>query len=138
MRPQPLIAVRDVEMSSRWYQTLLCCCSGHGGREYERLLYNSELILQLHHWDAHEHPHMGDPDAKPYGNGVLLWFQTNDFDQAVSRAHTLGAEVLKAPHVNPNAHHRECWLRDPDGYVVVIASAYGDVGCSVESDMPHE
>jgi hypothetical protein len=29
--------------------------------------------------------------------------------------------------VNPNANHREIWLRDPDGYVVVLASAYGDV-----------
>lgn len=23
--------------------------------------------------------------------------------------------------------HREIWLRDPDGYVVVLAGAYGDV-----------
>jgi catechol 2,3-dioxygenase-like lactoylglutathione lyase family enzyme len=31
MRVQPLIAVRDVEASSRWYQSLLGCKSGHGG-----------------------------------------------------------------------------------------------------------
>jgi hypothetical protein len=24
-------------------------------------------------------------------------------------------------HVNPNAGHREMWLRDPDGYLVVLA-----------------
>ncbi len=36
MRPQPLIAVKDVEASSRWYQRLLGCRSAHGGREYER------------------------------------------------------------------------------------------------------
>ena len=35
MRPQPLIAVSDVENSSRWYQCLLGCASGHGGKEYE-------------------------------------------------------------------------------------------------------
>jgi hypothetical protein len=89
---------------------LLACRSEHGGKAYERLLYGSVLILQLHHWDAHEHPNIGDPDAKPYGNGVLLWFQMNVFDQAVSWAHKLGAEILKATHVNPSAHHRECWL----------------------------
>jgi hypothetical protein len=31
MRPQPLIAVTDVEASSRWYQRLLGCQSAHGG-----------------------------------------------------------------------------------------------------------
>ena len=128
MRPQPLIAVPDVEASSRWYQRLLACQSGHGGPEYERLVAGGELILQLHRWDAHEHPYMGDVDSKPYGNGVLLWFQTDDFDAAVERARELEAEILEAPHVNRNAGHRECWIRDPDGYVIVLASAYGDLG----------
>ena len=45
MRPQPLVAVRDVEASSRWYQTLLGCESAHGGPEYERLVANGTLIL---------------------------------------------------------------------------------------------
>jgi len=27
--------------------------------------------------------------------------------------------------VNPNAHHHELWLRDADGYVVVLASPDG-------------
>lgn len=128
MRPQPMIAVRDVEASSRWYQRLLGCESGHGGKEYERLLFEGELVLQLHHWDAHEHPHLGDPDARPYGNGALLWFQTDAFDSALARARDLGAEILEGPHVNPNAQHREIWVRDPDGYVVVLASPWGDVG----------
>ena len=33
MKPQPLIAVADVEASSRWYQELLGGKSGHGGAE---------------------------------------------------------------------------------------------------------
>ena len=64
---------------------------------------------------------------------MLLWFQTDAFDAAVERVRTLGAEVLEEPHVNTNANHRECWLRDPDGYVVVLAGAYGDVGGSAYS-----
>lgn len=35
MKPQPLIAVSDVEASSRWYCELLGAVSGHGGRDYE-------------------------------------------------------------------------------------------------------
>jgi catechol 2,3-dioxygenase-like lactoylglutathione lyase family enzyme len=118
-----MIAVRDVAASSRWYQALLGCKSGHGGDEYEQITHNGQLILQLHHWDAHEHPHLGDSKSKPYGNGVLLWFQTDTFDAAVDRATRIRADVIEPPKVNPNARHREIWLRDPDGYVVVIAGA---------------
>ncbi|HKW95553.1 MAG TPA: VOC family protein [Methylomirabilota bacterium] len=128
MKPQPLIAVREVEASSRWYQQLLGCKSGHGGPEYDQLVdERGDMVMQLHAWDAHEHPHLGDPTARPYGNGVLLWFQVDDFTAAVGRARALGAEILEGPKVNPNANHREVWLRDRDGYVVVLAGAYGDV-----------
>jgi catechol 2,3-dioxygenase-like lactoylglutathione lyase family enzyme len=129
MRAQPLIAVRDVEASSRWYQRLLGCKSGHGGPDYEQLLFEKELLLQLHAWDVEddEHRHMGSPDIKSRGNGVLLWFQTDDFDAAIARARDLRAEMLVEVHVNTNANHRECWLRDPDGYVVVLAGRHGDV-----------
>jgi catechol 2,3-dioxygenase-like lactoylglutathione lyase family enzyme len=128
MRPQPLIAVRDVEASSRWYQQLLGCKSGHGGPEYEQLVdEHGRMIMQLHAWEAHEHPHLGDPAVRPYGNGVLLWFQVEDFTASVARARALPAEILEGPRVNPNANHREVWLRDRDGYVVVLAGAPGDV-----------
>ena len=101
MQPQPLIAVRDVPASRRWYQQLLGCASVHGGNEYEQLVDPSgTLILQLHAWDAHDHPHLGHPDLRP---------------------------ILEGPKVNPAARHREIWLRDPDGYVVVLASAHGDL-----------
>lgn len=128
MQAQPLIAVRDVEASSRWYQQLLGCHSAHGGPEYERLVKDGELLLQLHAWNDHEHPNLGDPDSALHGYGVLLWFQTDEFDSAVERARALGADIIEEPRVNPNAQHRECWIRDPDGYVVVLASAQGDVG----------
>jgi catechol 2,3-dioxygenase-like lactoylglutathione lyase family enzyme len=86
------------------------------------------IVMQLHHWDAHEHPHLGDPGSRPYGNGVVLWFQTETFDEALRRIQAHGAQVLEGPQVNPFANHREVWLRDPDGYVVVVAGAYGDLG----------
>jgi catechol 2,3-dioxygenase-like lactoylglutathione lyase family enzyme len=127
MRAQPMIGVRDVEASSRWYQKLLGAESGHGGKEYEQIVRGGEMLLQLHAWDAHEHPHLGNEALPSRGNGVLLWFQTEEFDAAVERARSLNAETLEAPHVNPRANHREVWLRDPDGYTIVLASAYGDV-----------
>jgi catechol 2,3-dioxygenase-like lactoylglutathione lyase family enzyme len=131
MRPQPLIAVRDIEASSRWYQRLLACRSDHGGREYERLTAGGVLVLQLHHWEVeHHHGPIGDPRIKPYGNGVLLWFEIDDIDDAIARAHELDAEIIMPRHRNPpdgdgGPNHWECWLRDPDGYTIVLASPDG-------------
>ena|SRR5689334_3908751 len=128
IQSQPLIAVHDVEASSRWYQAVLGSASGHGGREYERIVCENRLILQLHAWDAHDHPHMGDPHVGHLGNGMLLWFEVEDFDAAMNRIRDVGAEILEGPHVNASARHREIWLRDLDGYVVVIAGRHGGLG----------
>jgi catechol 2,3-dioxygenase-like lactoylglutathione lyase family enzyme len=131
MRPQPLIAVHDVETSSRWYQRLLGCRSDHGGREYERLSVDGRLILQLHSFEVeHHHGPIGNAGDRPYGNGVLLWFETDEFDAAVARARELEAEIVLPVHRNPpegggGPNHWECWLRDPDGYTVVLASPDG-------------
>jgi hypothetical protein len=56
----------------------------------------------------------------------VLWFQVEDFDAAVIRAGELNADVIEGPHINPAPQHREMWLRDPDGFVVVIASPDGE------------
>jgi predicted enzyme related to lactoylglutathione lyase len=131
-RPQPLLAVRDVEASSRWYQKLLGLTSDHGGPEYERLLAGGTLVLQLHRTDVEHHhgPVIAAAD-QPVGNGVLLWFgEVSDFDAVVERAADLQATVVREPHRNPPAgngpSHREVWIRDPDGYVVVVSSPDGE------------
>jgi len=70
MRPQPMIAVADVEAASRWYQHVLGAASGHGGAEYEQLLVDGQLIMQLHRFEiGHHHGTIGDP-GQPTGNGV--------------------------------------------------------------------
>jgi len=149
MRPQPLICVSDVEASSRWYQHVLGCESDHGGPNYERLVRpgtrgqpappataaaSANLILQLHAFDVHHHHGpIGDVDDKPYGNGVLLWFEVDDIDAAIARAMEVKARIVKPRHRNPpppappdgGPAHWECWLLDPDGYKVVLASPDG-------------
>ncbi len=132
MRPQPLIAVTDVEASSRWYQSLLGCRSEHGGPVYERLVSeHGTLVLQLHKFEvAHHHGAIGNPQDKPYGNGVLLWFEIDDFDNAMARLAGLKPEIVHPRHRNPpdgdgGPNHWECWIRDPDGYTVVLASPDG-------------
>jgi hypothetical protein len=121
---QPLICVRDVEASSRWYQKLLGCTSAHGGKDYERLNSEGRLILQLHRWDVgHDHGPIGDATVKA-GNGLLLWFEINDFDAAVARVTELKAEIVRGPLDHAGVSQMEIWLKDLDGYTVVISSPY--------------
>ena len=111
---------------------MLDCRSDHGGPEYERLVWGGYLILQLHSREVeHHHGPIGDADIAP-GNGVLLWFEIDDFDSGVERATELDAEIIREPHRNPpvgqpgGPAHREIWLRDPDGYAIVLASPDGE------------
>jgi len=124
MTPQPMISVADVERASRWYQQVLGAVSGHGGREYEQLVVDGRMVMQLHHSETgHHHGTIGDP-AVPFGNGVALWFEAADFDGVVGRIRAAGLRVETDVHVNPNAGHREIWVRDLDGYLVVFAEPY--------------
>jgi catechol 2,3-dioxygenase-like lactoylglutathione lyase family enzyme len=134
VRPQPLLAVRDVRASARWYATLLgaqrtseLMASDHD-HLYDRLLVDGALVLQLHAWNAEHHPNLVDPDSGRNGHGVLVWFELDDLDAAVERARALRAQVVEDVHVNPAPRHREMWLRDLDGYLVVICSPDGEAG----------
>ena len=105
MRAQPLVYVKYVPESSRWYCTLLGAASGHGGEEYERIVdpkrhdenapYSTKhLVLQLHTWKKnHHHGTPGDAEAK-VGNGLLVWFVVDDFDAAAKRAKTMKATIV--------------------------------------------
>jgi catechol 2,3-dioxygenase-like lactoylglutathione lyase family enzyme len=129
VQAQPLIAVRNVRASSRWYKELLGADSlpEHDHRDvYDRISNAGRLLLQLHAWDEEDHPNLVNAAAAPVAHGVLLWFEVKDFDSAVTRAYGLGAHVIEGPSVNPGPQHREIWLRDPDGFVVVIASPDGE------------
>ncbi|MGO1972678.1 MAG: VOC family protein [Propionibacteriaceae bacterium] len=118
---QTLICSRDVAASSAWYQAVLGASSGHGGEEYDQIVLDGELVLQLHRLEAADHHGaLADP-AQPLGNGVVVWFEVADFEAAVGRIRSLGATVETEPHENPNARQQEVWLTDPDGYRVVIA-----------------
>jgi extradiol dioxygenase family protein len=122
MHLAPLICVRSVSACSLWYQELLGLTSGHGGEEYERLNAGNRLLLQLHKWEAeHHHGPLGDALIKPYGNGVILWFELEDFHAAVLRAQTMKVEVLRPSQISQNGNW-EYWLRDLEGYTVVLTS----------------
>ncbi|HET6622989.1 MAG TPA: VOC family protein [Gaiellaceae bacterium] len=119
--PQTLIVSRDVRGSARFYTELLAAESGHGGGDYEQILSDGELVLQIHAIDVEDHHGPLAAQDVPLGNGVLIWFEVADFDAAVERARGMDADVERGVHTNPNALQQEIWLRDPDGYLIVLA-----------------
>jgi catechol-2,3-dioxygenase len=120
-----MITCASVSGSSAWYQQVLGLESAHGGDEYEMLTSEGRLVLQLHEVDVHEHPHLVRDGQGLGGNGVAIWFEADDYPAVVERIGRTNAHVLADDHVNPLAHHREIWLRDLDGYVVVVSSPFG-------------
>ena len=115
-----IIAVKDIKTSSKWYQSVLNCSSMHGGNEFDILVdENGAVLLCLHKWGEHDHPTMANPNITP-GNGLILYFRTNEINHIRQKIEKLGYPVEEDIHLNPNSTKKEFSLRDPDGYYVTI------------------
>ncbi len=130
MKLCPMLQVDDVEASARWYRDVVGLVPGHGGNAYEMLFagepFATPLLLPLHRWNAHEHRFMAEAEAFR-GSGVSLWGEVPDLEalhRARQRALDAGGPVPTEVGWNPLAHHHEFTARDPDGYVVVLATPF--------------
>ncbi len=119
-----IIGVSDVPRSFKWYQSLFGQPETQPGHAYFGQILDSDgtVLLCLHQWGAHEHPPLVSPNRSEPGNGLLLFFRVDDFDEALPRARALVAALAEEPHVNPSTGTKEFALRDPDGYYVMISA----------------
>ena len=115
VRTEPIIAVRDVPKSSKFYQDLLGCKSTHGGDSFEILTDEETVVLCLHKWGEHQHPTMLSPD-KTAGNGLILFFRVGNLNEIFNNARNLALTLEKEIHYNENSGKNQFILRDPDGY----------------------
>lgn len=121
MKVDPIIAVKNVEESSKWYQSLFGCKSIHSGDEFDVLVSDEdEVILCLHKWEAHGHPSMQDPNTKP-GNGLILYFRTENMVEVRENLRQLEYDVEEEIRLNPNSNKKEFSVLDPDGYYLTIS-----------------
>lgn len=123
-RTWTIIGVRDVGASFRWYQALLGQPETTPVHDYFGQIVDSDgtVLLCLHAWGAHEHPSLTSPEGGTPGNGLLLFFRVDDFDQALARARRLVSAFMEGPHLNPNTRTREFTVRDLDGYYVTVSA----------------
>jgi len=119
-----IIGVADVTRSLAWYQSLLGLPITQPGHDYFGQVLDTDgtVLLCLHRWGDHEHPSLASPGRAEPGNGLLLFFRVDNFDQALSCARALVTTLEEEPSVNPNTGTREFALRDPDGYYVMVSA----------------
>jgi hypothetical protein len=119
-RLDQIIAVIDVQVSSKWYETIFKLKINHGGDHFSVLVSDDdEIILCLHKWEEHNHPTMINPGVKP-GNGLLLYFRTEKMNEIYQNALKAGCVIEENIHLNTNSLRKEFSFLDPDGYFLTV------------------
>jgi catechol 2,3-dioxygenase-like lactoylglutathione lyase family enzyme len=123
-RTWTIIGVADVARSLSWYQSLFGQPKTGPGHDYFGQILDADgtVLLCLHQWGAHDHPTLASPGHSQPGNGLLLFFRVDDFDETLLRARALVAKLEEEPNLSPNTGTREFALRDPDGYYVMVSA----------------
>jgi catechol 2,3-dioxygenase-like lactoylglutathione lyase family enzyme len=123
-RTWTIIGVKDVPASFKWYQSLFGQPETAPAHDYWGQIVDSDetVLLCLHEWGSHDHPSLMKPEKGLSGNGLLLFFRVDDFDQTLDRARGLVSRLDEEPHRNPATGTQEFALRDPDGYHVMVSS----------------
>src|SRR5215204_2888572 len=108
-----IIGVADVARSFNWYQSLFGQPKSEPAHDYFGQLLDTDgtVLLCLHKWGDHEHPTLRSPDQAEPGNGLLLFFRVDDFDEALVRARALARPLEEEPRMNPATGTREFALR---------------------------
>ena len=124
----PIIAVKDVEASSQWYERIFRFKRQHGGDNFAVLVSDdNKIILCLHKWEEHNHPTMANPNI-PAGNGLLLYFRTENMNGIYQNAIKAGCVIEEEVHLNPNSLRQEFSFRDPDGYFLTVTEFHSYEG----------
>jgi len=123
-RTWTILGVADVAHSFDWYRTLFGQPKAAPAHDYWGQILDADgtVLLCLHAWGDHDHPSLTSPDRAEPGNGLLLFFRVDDFDEALGRARALVGQLEEEPHTNPATGTREFALRDPDGYYVMVSA----------------
>jgi catechol 2,3-dioxygenase-like lactoylglutathione lyase family enzyme len=123
-RTWTIIGVADVARSLKWYQSLFGQAQTQPAHEDFGQIVDTDgtVLLCLHQWGAHEHPTLTSPEHAQPGNGLLLFFRVDDFQETLLRARTLVARLEEEPNLSPNTGTSEFALRDPDGYYVMVSA----------------
>lgn len=116
----PIIAVKDVEVSAEWYRNIFGFNIVHDGNHFSVLTNkDNEIVLCLHAWERDGHPTMKDQSLTA-GNGLLLYFRTSDWKKVKRNLEEIEWTIEEEIHLNKNSRRQEFSFRDPDGYFITV------------------
>lgn len=123
-RTWTIIGVADVARSFSWYQSLFGLPDTGPAHSYFGQILDEDgtVLLCLHQWGSHDHPTLTSPEHSQPGNGLLLFFRVDDFDETLVRARALAPKLEEEPSINSNTGTTEFALHDPDGYYVMVSA----------------
>lgn len=112
----PIIAVKDLNISVAWFESIFGWKRTHGGQDFAVLEDDKEeIVICLHKWGEHQHPTMMSPKITR-GNGLILYYKTNDIETIRQKLREMNHPVDEDIHLNPNSGKMEFSLRDRDEY----------------------
>lgn len=110
----PMIAVKDVEVSAAWYSNIFGFNIVHDGVHFSVLTNkDNEIVLCLHAWERDCHPTMRNQSLTA-GNGFSDWKKVKHNLEEIEW--TIEEEI----HLNENSRRQEFSFRDPDGYFITV------------------
>jgi len=124
----PIIAVRDIDISTEWYRKVFGCVRAHGGDEFAVLKDSTgQVLLCLHRWGAHRHPTMQNSEIVA-GNGLIMYYKTDEWELIRQNADKAEILIEEEVHLNLNSGKMEFSLRDPDGYFWTVTEFHNYEG----------
>ncbi|WP_298916597.1 glyoxalase [uncultured Roseobacter sp.] len=113
------LLVRDVRAASAFLQTIFDVGVHRLSNDFAIITYGDE-VFQLHSDGTYSaNPLLNIlPENPPRGAGVEIRFYDTDPDEAVARAHALGAMILQEATDKPHGL-REAYILCDDGYAWV-------------------
>lgn len=115
---EPMIAVKDVEVSAAWYSNIFGFNIVHDGVHFSVLTNkDNEIVLCLHAWERDCHPTMRNQSLTA-GHGLLLYFRTSDWKKV--NLEEIEWTIEEEIHLNKNSRRQEFSFRDPDGYFITV------------------
>ncbi|MEO8742336.1 MAG: hypothetical protein ABI365_04005 [Lysobacteraceae bacterium] len=97
-RTWTVLGVADVTRSCHWYQALFGQPPTPPAHDYFGQILGTDgtVMLYLHSWGAHEHSSLASPDRAEPGNGLLLFFRVDDFDDALPAPERSPLRLMKS------------------------------------------
>ncbi len=115
--PILMIAVKDVQSTSKLFSELFDWKSAHGGSEFDILIDEKNTpSLLLHERLAHDHHRFEGVLEKPLGVGQTLYVFLTSIDEVYGKVQSKNLKIIEPLFLNQNSGAREFTFKIDEGH----------------------